>query len=363
MLDFTIRTKQDLIDAVERFGILPLFRNPLPGFSVEEHADPSVWFSEDPGVWEWKGPVIRETGCAYGKFLGNKAVFISRDWFPDFANWRRDGYDFDARFDDELAPYRDKVLYDLLDRMAPVLSRDLKKEGGYNKKENTGFDTIVTRLQTQCYILTSDFVYMKDKHGQPYGWGVAEYSTPERFMGTAFTDRVYQCEPEESYRKILSYIMSLVPGQDQKTVEKFLRSTAGPVRESGRRLWLVPSNPKYFDIIRAFRERDEIEWKQGNDNIRPGDIAYMYLGLPYSAILYRCEVTETDIPYFGKSEHVNLKKLMKIRKLQEYPRDFATLHKMKAYNVTTVRSARFMPEDLAADLDLGKLRAEEPGKK
>ena len=82
----------------------------------------------------------------------------------------------------------------------------------------------------------------------------------------------------------------------------------------------------------------------------------MYLGLPYSAILYRCEVTETDIPFFGKSEHVNLKKLMKIRKLQEYPRDFATLQKMKRYNVTTVRSARFMPEELAADLDLGKLR-------
>ena len=202
MPDFMICTKQDLLDAVQRIGILPLFKNVIPGFSVEEHVHPSVWFSENEGVWEWKGPVIRETGCAYGKFLGNKAVFISREWFPDFANFRRDGYDFDARYDDELAPYKDKVLYDLLDRMAPVLSRDLKKEGDYKKEGNTGFDTIVTRLQAQCYILISDFVYMKDKYGQSYGWGVAEYSTPEKFMGNAFTKRVYQREPEESYQRI-----------------------------------------------------------------------------------------------------------------------------------------------------------------
>ena len=64
--DFTIRTKQDLIDAVRTFGIVPLFENSLSGFSVEEHVSPEVWFSdENEGVWEWKGPVIRESGCAY----------------------------------------------------------------------------------------------------------------------------------------------------------------------------------------------------------------------------------------------------------------------------------------------------------
>ena len=93
MLDFTIRTQKDLEKAVEEVGILPLFKNSIPGYSVEEHAHPSAWFPSEEGVWEWKGPVIRSTGCAYGKFLGNKAVFISREWFPDFANWRRDGYD------------------------------------------------------------------------------------------------------------------------------------------------------------------------------------------------------------------------------------------------------------------------------
>ena len=123
--------------------------------------------------------------------------------------------------------------------------------------------------------------------------------------------------------------------------------------------WSVPCNPKYFDIIRAFGERDVIEWKQGSDRMQPGDIAYMSLGLPYSAILYRCEIVETDIPFLGKSEHVNLKKLMKIRKLEEYPRDWITLARMKEYNVTTVRAARFMPDDLAVDIEAGTLKRKE----
>ncbi|MBQ4245228.1 MAG: hypothetical protein II702_09965, partial [Clostridia bacterium] len=93
--DFLIETKQDLIDAVNDYGFVPLFRNSVPGFSVEEHVSRRAWFSSEEGVWEWKGPVIRETGCAYGKFFENKAVFVSRECFPDLANYRRDGYDFD----------------------------------------------------------------------------------------------------------------------------------------------------------------------------------------------------------------------------------------------------------------------------
>ncbi|MCC8102322.1 MAG: hypothetical protein LIP11_08730 [Clostridiales bacterium] len=105
-LNFIIKTKEGLIEAIHQVGFLPVFQNSLPGFSVEDHVDPSIWFTDETGVWEWKGPVIQEANCAYGKFFENRAAFISAEWFLDFANYRRDGYDFDARFDDELASYK-----------------------------------------------------------------------------------------------------------------------------------------------------------------------------------------------------------------------------------------------------------------
>lgn len=222
-LDFTIHTRQDLEDAVERFGILPLFRNSIPGFSVAEHAAPEVWFSDDnEGVWEWKGPVIRSLTCAYGKLFEKKAAFVSREWFPDLANFRRDGYDFDARFDDGLASIADRTLYELVAENEPVLSRALKQMGGYRKGGRTGFDTCMNRLQEQCYIVTSDFVYQMDRYGREYGWGVAEYETPETFLGRDFTDHIYARTPAESYARLTEHLRSLLPHIDDAALARFL---------------------------------------------------------------------------------------------------------------------------------------------
>ena len=220
--DFLIRTKQDLCDAVERFGIVPLFRNSIPGFSVEEHVAPEAWFSVEEGVWEWKGPVIRETGCAYGKFFEKKAAFVSRSVFPDLANLRRDGYDFDARFDDGLASFADQYLFDLIDTHAPVLTGTLREVGNYKKGGKKGFETVLSRLMHQCYVLIDDFVYLRDRSGKPYGWGIAQYSTPERWLGEAFTSAVYRREPTESGARITERLKALT-GADEPAIRRFLK--------------------------------------------------------------------------------------------------------------------------------------------
>ena len=226
LTDFTIQSKADLTDAIRQFGFLPFFANSISGFSVEEHITEDCWYHSGDGswsAWEWKGPVIRETGCAYGKFFGKKACYISPEWFPDFANYRRDGYDFDARYDDGLADRRDKVLFELVDANAPVISKRLKQLGNYRKGGNRGFDTVINRLQAQCYVLISDFVYMTDKNGKEYGWGVAEYSTPEQFMGRDFTEKVYQLSPEESYTRICEHLHEILPDASDQAIRKLIK--------------------------------------------------------------------------------------------------------------------------------------------
>ncbi|MBR1757817.1 MAG: hypothetical protein IJ744_03710 [Lachnospiraceae bacterium] len=221
--DFTIRTKQDVVDAVNRLGFLPYFENRIEGFSIEEHVGSEAWFDSAEGVWEWKGPLIRENAFAYGKFFDKKAVFMTKEWFLDYANYRRDGYDFDARFDDELASFKDKALFDLIDANAPVLSKNLKKLGNYRKDGNKGFDTLIVRLQEQGYVLISDFIYEKDRHGATYGWGVAQYSTPEHFFGEDFSANVYRRTPEESYERLFAHLKSLFPEEDEAVIRKFLK--------------------------------------------------------------------------------------------------------------------------------------------
>ena len=78
-----LRTADNLVERVEKYGFIPFFRNKIAGFSIQEMADPSLWFADDAdGPWEWKGPAIRTGRVAYGKFFRAKAGYISLSWLP-----------------------------------------------------------------------------------------------------------------------------------------------------------------------------------------------------------------------------------------------------------------------------------------
>lgn len=169
-----IHSAEDIWVLVQEMGFLPLFQNEIKGFSIEEHTPSSLWFSDtEPGPWEWKGPVIRMGDCFYGKFFAGKAGYISKEWFPAFANYRRDGYDFDALYDDGKAARKDKYIYDTVAKDGSLLTGELKKKCNYGKGGNKGFETVITRLQMQTYLVVEDFEYLRDKTGTTYGWGVA----------------------------------------------------------------------------------------------------------------------------------------------------------------------------------------------
>ena len=56
-----VTSPERLAELVEAAGFLPLLLSGIPGFSVEEHTPPRLWFTDGlPGPWEWKGPVIRQ---------------------------------------------------------------------------------------------------------------------------------------------------------------------------------------------------------------------------------------------------------------------------------------------------------------
>ncbi len=123
------------------------------------------------------------------------------------------------------------------------------------------------------------------------------------------------------------------------TIEKYDR------RHAGNNAWLVPANPKFYDIEAAFNKQKEIIWKQSG-NIKVGDIAYMYVGAPISAVLYKCAVTEVDIPYDYEDKNLKISKVMKIKLLKKYDKDFMSIAKLGTYGVKMVRGPRICPPSL-----------------
>ena len=121
--------------------------------------------------------------------------------------------------------------------------------------------------------------------------------------------------------------------------------------DSGKpKKWIVPSNPKYYDIEPDMYIGNEMLWKQGR-GIRTGDIIYLYSGSPVSAIRCRAVVTAVDIPYSFSEGGLVIRSVMKMKIDKVYEPDHCTFAMMKEYGVLAVRCPRFMPEKLEKIID------------
>ena len=111
--------------------------------------------------------------------------------------------------------------------------------------------------------------------------------------------------------------------------------------------WIIPSNPKIYDIDAGFEKgNDCIEWHQHN-NIKAGDEVYIYSASPNSAIMYRCLVEASDLTYHGMFvESKGYTRSMRIRLIEKYPKDRFPLSFMRANGGSPIRSARRMPAQL-----------------
>lgn len=222
---YCIHSVKQLTDYINEIGFLPLFANDIPGFSVEERTAAEYWWTEtykDP--WAWREIIAREGDIVYGKFFDKKAGFISKEWFPYFANFRRDGYDFDSLYEDGKASRRQKKIMDFfIEEDSKVPSFELKQNAGFGKGGEKNFDGTVTGLMMQTYLCMRDFTQKKNKKGEYYGWHVAVYASPEEVYGYKYVTGRYSEKPEESKQAIIDHIKDIYPIATDKQIEKLIK--------------------------------------------------------------------------------------------------------------------------------------------
>lgn len=112
--------------------------------------------------------------------------------------------------------------------------------------------------------------------------------------------------------------------------------------------WIIPANPRYFDLDHAFSLKDDLYWGQ-TFHVHTGDLIYIYYGMPYGEIRYLCRVEETDIPISDQSMSKHTK-MMRIHKLVKYEDGLFNRKMLKKYGVTNVRGARHMLSALEKEI-------------
>lgn len=59
--------------------------------------------------------------------------------------------------------------------------------------------------------------------------------------------------------------------------------------------WIIPCNPRYYDVFGAFDKFKVLDWHQANPNMEIGDIVYIYVGAPKQAIMFKCKVNKVNL--------------------------------------------------------------------
>ena len=236
-----------MMELIQKIGFLPLLNSGIEGFSAEDIVAEDcryVTFPEggwDWPLWKWKGEIVQEMPCMYGKFFNKKAGFISQEWWPDFCNYRRSKF---PRPDEESI---EGAILSTLQSAGSLITRELRVACGFTENRRTKqeqseacfnsalqegrrpkvkgmrskFDGYLTRLEMATYIVTEDFIYPRDKHNHEYGWGWSLLNTPEELYGR----EVCQCNrtPQESYQRIFEHLKEILPDASDKQIIKLIR--------------------------------------------------------------------------------------------------------------------------------------------
>jgi hypothetical protein len=210
-----------LTDYIHQVGFLPLLDSGVRGFSAEEVVDDDCRYVVLPDggwdwpLWKWKGPIVSDGHCVYGKFFDKKAGFISFEWWPDFFNYRRSKFPL---------PDEGSIEHSILMTLAEhgsLITRELRAACGFTgPKMRSRFDSYITRLQMACRIITEDFVYPLDKHNNEYGWGWSLLTTPEQLLGREACQCPYA--PEESFQRLLAHFRQILPEASERQILKLI---------------------------------------------------------------------------------------------------------------------------------------------
>ena len=263
-----IDSSAKMIAAIREIGIIPLFKSPVSGWSIEELTHPDWWFStsDNLGPWDWKIDAVQE-GLFYEKYISRRSAFATEKMYRHLMNWRRslpmyrvaqgevsDCATIDQRLQKYISPFvlsaiREKESLEsseiraILNETVPVQVR--KQVGGHMEKyllpkiTRQAVDFILGFLDMGTWTVTGNITRVYRGPNCEYkGWQRNTITTPGALLG-AFDhpqkssagqepfwvrflddnhekDSLTDCSPEESRQIIIDHLTGLYPGNRDK---------------------------------------------------------------------------------------------------------------------------------------------------
>ena len=215
----SIYSANELTDLILEAGFMPLFPCGIPGFSVFEYTAESFedFFAEDAG-WDWRDILARHDALAYGKFFNGKAGVISAEWFPFFANIRRNGKPFEEAFHDGQLKQSAYTVLKLYEKQTVLPRWEIFNRAGIRRSES-----LITDLEMRTYLITCGFERKRNKRGEEYGWPASLYCIPEDKFGEETIVSRYHESPDDSLWELVRQCRRFTHFDDDEGICRLLK--------------------------------------------------------------------------------------------------------------------------------------------
>ena len=119
--------------------------------------------------------------------------------------------------------------------------------------------------------------------------------------------------------------------------------------------WILICNSNYYDIRNVFSSCRTITWPQ-IENVTVGDVVYCYATNPYKAVLYKCEVMETNLKHMDDNArdyvkhalfYENKQTYMRLVCKEQYPENVFLDQVLKENGVESLQLTSKVPENLS----------------
>ncbi len=264
-------------------------------------------------------------------------------------------------FDDEYTNYR------------------VENAGGFANNILTAFEEVLLNIRDKCFVKlyyenerANEFInYIIENYGdypifewkrQPTISTIRNHKNNE-WYAFFLDNQIYIKLPENRVKQLLkkegickSYFMNerqwiIIPYNSRISNEEIISYIDEAHYQVDKQShWLVPANPKYYDVVSEFDKSDIVIWKQ-KGKIYVGDIIYLYLASPISSILYKCKVIETNIPFEYKDKNLNIDKVFKMKLIKKYEQGELSINLLKQYGITWIRGQRRLPDKLIKEIN------------
>ena len=127
----------------------------------------------------------------------------------------------------------------------------------------------------------------------------------ERFTNLRIRDNreFFNVKPEEAldiFRDVAGVLGDAVIDEVHKRGiigdQNVTKGTGKTPARKEQKIWMVPSNSKFFDLDACFKKYGCVYWRQ-HFNFQKGDLIYIYSAYPNSSILYKVTVEGHDLTY------------------------------------------------------------------